>query len=117
MNQIINLFIAKRRDLYIKIQLEDQKKLISFYSGVTCLTAIELIENSSLYKYVIDEMIYPLHHQNYLSNSITNYLPHSDIFWVSSHFLLNSLSFPDFMHFHARHRKKRGVYFFLGTTH
>ena len=93
------LIISKRKDLYIKLQLSDPKKVVSFYTGITCLTATEMLENSALYSYILDEILYPLHHQEYLSKSITDHLPTSNTFWVSSHFILSSFSFVMLQHF------------------
>ena len=66
------------------------------YFAISGLAISEIIELSPSLSYILDEIILPLTSLNTSSKELFAFFPQSDYFWISSHFLINSISFASF---------------------
>lgn len=69
--------------------------LIKKNLGTIFLTYAELLENSSLYKYFLKEIIIPTLPHSIASQieNLFSYLPHKNSYWISAHFALSSFGY------------------------
>lgn len=63
--------------------------------GIIFLTSSDLIENSHLYKYLLEEIISPLlpDETSYQIEQLLSYAPQENSYWITTHFVFTSLGY------------------------
>lgn len=117
-DSLINVMKFKRKELFIKLELDYPLKKLSLYASATALSAAEVIESASLLRYFFEEIFNPLfpYNNNATLDNMSASLPNDDIFWIASHFSLTSLAYFSLPHYNPTFSFKKKLLISISSS-